>query len=531
MASWLLSLGTRPLSKTDEGRYAEISREMVLNGDWITPRLNDLKYFEKPPLQYWATAVAFKTFGFHEWAARLWTGLCGLFSILTTGWAAYRLYGRRIGWISAGILGTSLSFYMMGHVNALDMGFTGMLTGALATVIGARTSRQHASRWMLACWAFLALAVLSKGLAGLVLPGGVLVIYTLLSRDWAMFKAAQWIKGPLVFLLISAPWFIAVSIKNPEFAEFFFIHEHLDRFTTDEHKRTGPIWYFLPQLLLGLFPWTGLFFLSFWKTRSSTNEIVPSHEGFKPTLLLIVWAAFIFAFFSISKSKLPSYIVPIFPAIAILCAITLDRLTTKQSRYLFIVSGLICLLGSLVIAFFILHNNIPTATQPFAWIIAAGALLIGLVSCWGGQRLSEQQPNTNASVIALVLITSLFHFALGVGYSTMSRSVSTIDLAREVGPLIGSNDPIYSVQTYEQSLPFYLQRTVILVNYIDEFRLGLDQEAEKGIEDMDTFIDRWNKHEQAWAFMRIGTFEHLKAEHVPMTLQYNQGSHILVSKQ
>jgi len=176
---WFANLEYRTLIKPDEGRYAEIPREMVKSGDWVTPRLNDLKYFEKPPLQYWATATAYEVFGEHQWTSRLWAGLTGFAGLLLVWFAGTKLFGREAGGYAALLMGSSLLYVLIGHINTLDMGVTFFLTlGIVALLLGQSQPYPPIRRnWMLLAWAGLALAVLSKGLMGIILPGAALFIY------------------------------------------------------------------------------------------------------------------------------------------------------------------------------------------------------------------------------------------------------------------------------------------------------------------------------------------------------------------
>ena len=245
-ALWLGALGARPLYKTDESRYAEIPREMVASGDWLTPRLNGFKYFEKPPLQYWATAAFFEVFGLHDWAARLWTALAALGGIALAYALARRLHGPPAGWLAAALLVASPLYVLLGEINTLDMGVTFFLSAAIFAFAAGRMY------WF---WIACALAVLSKGLIGIVLPAGAIGVYILAKWDWALLKRMKIFTGGLLFLAIAAPWFVAVSLANSEFFHFFFIQEHFQRFTTRMHGRYQPMWYFLPILAVGAAPW------------------------------------------------------------------------------------------------------------------------------------------------------------------------------------------------------------------------------------------------------------------------------------
>ena len=256
-AAWFATLQVRPLLDPDEGRYAEIPREMLASGDWITPHLNDLKYFEKPPLQYWATAVAYEAFGLRQWSSRLWSvGLAFACLPLVFAWVA-RLYGRDSALLALTALAVSPFFVIVGHLNLLDGGFTFWLTAAVLAFTLAQTSPPESSaerRWMLGAWGAGALAVLSKGIVVGVLAGAALILYTL-SGDTRTWRRLHLGAGLPLFAAVAAPWFVVVSLRNPSFPEFFFVHEHFTRFLTTVHQRVEPWWYFLPLLLLGVLPW------------------------------------------------------------------------------------------------------------------------------------------------------------------------------------------------------------------------------------------------------------------------------------
>ncbi|HEY4375266.1 MAG TPA: glycosyltransferase family 39 protein, partial [Burkholderiales bacterium] len=238
---WFCNLDYRKLVRPDEGRYAEIPREMVATGDYLTPRLNGLKYFEKPALQYWATAISYEVFGEKHWAARLWPALTGFLGILFTAFVGMQLWGRRAGAYAGLILASATLYVGIGHLLTLDMGVTFFLNaGVLCLCMAQRERMPETSRnWMLAGWASLGLAILSKGLIGAVLPAGAFFVYSLLCRDFAAWKKLEILKGVALLLLVTAPWFIWVCIVNPDFFYFFFIHEHILRFLTPGANRPG----------------------------------------------------------------------------------------------------------------------------------------------------------------------------------------------------------------------------------------------------------------------------------------------------
>src|SRR5258708_5120973 len=220
---WFCNLGYRHLIKPDEGRYAEIPREMVVSGDWLTPRLNGYKYFEKPALQYWITAAAFTAFGQNEGAARLWPGLTGFLGVLLVFWAGKRLFAPPAGLYGAAVASSCALYVAIGHVLTLDMALTFFLSASVFAFAVAQqdSGESERRRWMLVAWAAAALAVMTKGLIGIVLPAGAVALYVLIERDWKLLGRLHVLCGGLLFLPIAAPWFIAVSLANPEFLRFF----------------------------------------------------------------------------------------------------------------------------------------------------------------------------------------------------------------------------------------------------------------------------------------------------------------------
>ena len=234
-------LGDRKLANPDEGRYSEIAREMAQSGDFITPRLNGLKYFEKPPLQYWATAIAFRFFGENEFTARLYTAFCGFGCVLLVAYTGRRLYDDETGVLAALVLLSAPYFAALSEIVSLDMGLTFWMTLTMSSFLisqGTVTESSH-RRWLGIAWAGMALAMLSKGLIGIVFPAAAVFLYCLVQRNFRLITQLDWPRGLFIFFVITTPWFVLVSIENPEFLRFFFIHEHFERFTTNTHRRVA----------------------------------------------------------------------------------------------------------------------------------------------------------------------------------------------------------------------------------------------------------------------------------------------------
>jgi 4-amino-4-deoxy-L-arabinose transferase-like glycosyltransferase len=541
---WFGGLGHRKLIKPDEGRYAEIPREMVASGDWTTPRLNGLKYFEKPPLQYWTTAIAYEAFGASEATSRLWTALTGFLGILVVGFTGARLYDRRTGLFASTVLASCVAYVLLGHFNTLDMGLAFFMATTLCATLLARDARARATghgdhcgaspdalatqarRWMLVGWAALALATLSKGPVAVVLSGGALVFYLLLSRDWTLLRSLVLVRGIALFLVITAPWFIAVSRANPEFAHFFFIHEHVERFLTTEHRREGPIWYFVPVLAIGLLPWLSLV------VASIARRFPPATRGtFAPERLLVAWCAVIFVFFSVSGSKLPSYVLPMFPALALLVAPYLARSDARTLRRHLIaiamLAGIVCLA---VLALPHLMDSADTAEAVARFRIAALiAMLAWLVGTLVALRFAWRD-RVDAAIVTTGLAALVAWSGLLIGHETLGRGMSTYDLAAQMKPAIEPDTTIYSIGIFEHTLDFYLARTVTLVSFRDELDFGLTQEPTRGIATIEEFRRRWTAERAPLAIMSHDVFDTLVAAHLPLRVIADDRRRIVIGK-
>ena len=514
---WFGTLNYRHLIPSDEGRYAEIAREMLVTGDWITPRYNGYKYFEKPPLQAWATAAAFQAFGIGDWQARLWTALTGFLTILLVGFTGARIFNARAGWLAAVVLASSPIWIISGHFNSLDMGLSSFLVAALCSLLLAQTShnKNHCRNWMWACWIFMALATLSKGVIGAAIPAMVFIAYSISTWDWKIWTRLRLFSGTILFLAITAPWFVLVAQRNPEFLEFFFIHEHLQRFTQDDHSRTGPIYYFVPLLLIGLLPWI------LQAPGALAQAWSERRREFSAGWLLVCWFAVIFAFFSVSHSKLPGYIIPVFPALALIIGNRLDRLlghTNTMALPWKLQTLCFAILGC--VGFFFLDaigkqarpDEIEAYAQYTYWVIAA---LVALVS-FSAYAAWQSKRNGIQSIVSFACGFFLCAIITGTGHETLGRAVSGIDLVERVKASIPEKVNFYSVRLLDHTVPFYLGRTMIMVESPDELEFGVNQEPELWMPTLDAFIARWQEDQTAYAMMVPEQFDALNTQGFPM---------------
>jgi 4-amino-4-deoxy-L-arabinose transferase-like glycosyltransferase len=512
---WFAPLGCRSLVHPDEGRYSEISREMLASGDWVTPRLDGLKYFEKPPLQYWATAASFAAFGVNEFAARLFTALCGFLSVLAAGYTARRLWGWQAGAFAA-IATASMTWVMaVSHVVTLDMGVSFFLTAALCGFLLAQNQAAAESerrRWMWLVWAAMAGATLTKGLIGGVIPGAVLVLYSLICKQWSLWKRMEWLVGAPLFLLLAAPWFVIVSARNPEFAHFFFIHEHLERYLTTEHHRAGAPWYFVPILVGGLLPWTTLapqFFRFAWRTDGAARL---------PNRLIVIWCAFVFAFFSLSGSKLPGYILPMFPAMGLLLgqylALARPDVLKPHARFIAALWAIVAIAAPFVVRQLSTRHTpaeINIALGP--WAVAA-ALVYVVFALYAVRASSRDQKMAAALAIGFSSLIALQ--IINGGYQLFTPIKSAKAIAAEAAPAINADTELFVIRSYDQTLPFYLGRTLTPVEFVDELELGEKSEPERYGGSIAQFKERWSAAGKAVAFTSPDTLKELQDSGLPM---------------
>ena len=511
LAAWFLPLEARHLLRSDEGRYAEIAREMFTSGDWVTIRYQGLKYFEKPPFHLWMTSLAYAAFGIGEWQARLWVACSGAIAIALTALAARRWYGAGAGWFAALALLAAPTWNIGSHFNSLDMG----VSAALAGVLGALLIAQHpqagaAARrgWMWAAWVAMAVAVLTKGLIGIVLPGLALVAYTLLARDWALWRRLHLLSGGLLFLALTAPWFVLIAQRNPEFAQFFFIHEHWQRYTSSVHQRGAPAWYFVPQLLAGFLPWLGLAPRMFGALRAEPRG------GFRPLLFCAVWAVAIFGFFSLSGSKLPGYILPVYPALALWAAVALKGMDLRGWKLQLFAMLALTTLGLLASPLIGRLQPDELLRRYGSWISAACVVaLLALLLAWHWQRRGALPASIAAYGLAFFGATTVGL----LGHETLGRPSSGADLVPAIQRVLQPGMPIYAVRLLDHTLPFYLRRTMVMVEDPDELEFGVAQEPQKWLPTMAAFSQAWTSGRAALAVMTPATYAQLQSQQLPMT--------------
>ncbi|PTY07174.1 hypothetical protein DB347_07635 [Opitutaceae bacterium EW11] len=499
-------LASRPLSNPDEGRYSEIPREMLATGDFVTPRLDGVKYFEKPPLVYWLNAGAQAVFGPTEFAARFWVAVFAVAGCALTYGAGRALHGTAAGLASAGVLATSFLYYALSRVVLLDLVVTVWIGAALfAFILAVRRPPGETRRWLF--WAFyasMALATLTKGLIGFVLPCGIVGAWLVVARRWSSLRPLHPVTGGLLFLAIALPWHVLAARANPEFAQFYFIHEHFQRFATTVHGRVEPFWFFAPVFLGGLFPWVG-----FLPSATQRAFVTPSQSPRNDTAWFLgIWIFLIFAFFSVSQSKLIPYLLPVFPAAALLLGRHVSELWMKDARTsaatraaLGIAAGILVLLGLALLVAKLPSSaaGVAAALRPMRVVLAL-PLLVGAGFCLRYLAKGAFRP----AVICLAAGWALFLApANRVGGYLDARSTKT--LAAALAPKLQPEDIVYCVGEYFQDFPFYLGRLVDVVGYEGELAFGIHAEPGRTASRFigrEAFFERWQHGPRSYALVK-----------------------------
>lgn len=533
---WFGCLELRGLYFPDEGRYAEIPREMLASGDFVTPRLDGFPYFEKPPLQYWATAAVFAVFGQDEWTARLAPAIAGFLAVLAIGVTTRRLHSRRAGWMAAAMLASSCGYFLANQFVTLDVMLTALLTGALCAFVLAQRATASASgnrRWMWVAWLLCGLAFLAKGAIALVLPGLAVAAYVVVERDPRLLGRLHAGVGLLLFALVVAPWLVAVELRNPGFLHFFFVTEHWQRFVEPSHRRTGPWWYFVPIGIAFLMPWLPALVATRAKDAPRTACDAPR---FDPSTFGWCWAAGVVVFFSLSSSKLPPYILPALAGVALASAPQLARQwqrTVRITAWTLAIGGTVGAVLAIPAAQAIKVDALREAYLAHAqWILIGMAAFV--VAGVAGLVLARRR---RIPALACLVVGGMLGCQLAAvtahridAYFSAERLIEEISGGEARRPFAPA-DPFYSVDLFDQSVPFYLGRTVILVKEQGEVAWGIARTPDNFIPDIETFAARWRSERHAYAIMSRDTYDALVARRLPMHVLAQDGRRIVVTRQ
>ena len=479
-------LGAIGLIGPDEPRYAWIARAMAETGDWVTPRLYGQPWFEKPALYYWAAGLGFRVHLSPEWAARLPSALAALAAALAVGWLGWKHYRSSNRLVETPavfaplLFSTSVAAIGFARAAAPDMLFAGTLTLAMA---GASSVLRHAEALrrvdesppedprreilpLVVFGASLGLAVLAKGPAAVLLAAGAIGLWAVATNRW---RAAIRLAHPLAltaFCLVALPWYILCALRNPDFLRVFILQHNFERYLTPVFQHRQPVWFFLPIVLLGLLPWTPLLFpaaregLRLWRAKS---------WGDSPGFFLACWAIFPFLFFSFSQSKLPGYILPAIPPLALLCAVGAIRAFRRSPAEAALLSAAIGLMWfALLLTALRVESRIPAANfhgqlpsealRPFLYAAFGAAMVVVLASAFAGYRKKLGTVISISAICAVMMLEIASLWLLPVLDNYYSARPAAVMMHADRRP-----DRIFTYhlkRSWEFGLAFYFERQI-----------------------------------------------------------------------
>ena len=467
-------LGQFGLVGADEPRYAQVAREMLERHDWITPTLGGMPWLEKPPLYYWQAMLAYAIFGVSDWAARVPAAVDATVMVL----AAYLFFRRlRPGFELDGALIAASSAGVIGYARAASMDM--ILASAFTVAMLAWWTWRDTGRrvYLAAFYACVALGMLAKGPVAPFLAAAIIVLYCLTACESRLIVRTLWFPGVLLFCAIALPWYIAVQERNPEFFRVFILEHNLARFSTDIYHHTQPFWYYLPVTLLALVPWTIFVAEAFSQTAQawwSASRLTAKIEGesrpgsgYALSIFACCWLIVPVAFFSVSQSKLPGYILPAIPAGAILLVEYLRQQLRKKeaptaAKWLVVPHALVAtipIVPALLIAYLLTQHRLPGGKPLLIAVVIALMLLLGIVL-----TLFSRLGLRMLRFVTLIPVVLAVAAVLKIGTTALDQTLSARPVAREISRLETHRLPlaVYAVpRETEYGLSFYRNQQVI----------------------------------------------------------------------
>jgi 4-amino-4-deoxy-L-arabinose transferase-like glycosyltransferase len=441
-------LGTLPLLGADEPRYARVAEEMQATGRWVTPILEGRPWLEKPPLYYWITIPLVGAFGRGEATARAGPALAAAVTAAIVFWLGWRWFGPAAGFYAAGILLTSIGFVAFGRSASTDMPLAACLTGALA-LLGAAVVEPRLGRTpTLAAYLALGLAVLAKGPVALVLAAGVALAFWWLDARGGALACWRVPAGLGITLAVALPWFAGAFRENGfAFVSVFLLNHNLARYVTDLHHHSEPFWYYVPVVAGLLFPWTGWLPLLVPR-RNAQPEAAKAPFG--ALLWLACWAAFPLLFFSIARSKLPGYVLPCLPPLALVLGWRFAELDRRGARPR--AAGAFLAFATLGAAAAAIALRVRYDMSWGVVLVLAAALPIPAAAAFVAARRGRLAGAWAGTALAgALLVVALLHAAA----PALARSHSAQILARAALAARAPGEPIVSYRWFHHTLHYY----------------------------------------------------------------------------
>jgi 4-amino-4-deoxy-L-arabinose transferase-like glycosyltransferase len=470
-------LGARPLWDTDEGMHASTSKDMVSSGDWITPTFNGENFYDKPVLHNWFVSISFLIFGFTEFAARLPAAILGLSGVILTYLLGRKMFGPVVGFLSGAILATNVEYAMLSRTVVHDISLCFFVTLSLFSFYRGFVDERHRKRYFLLFYVSLGFAVLAKGPVGVVLPGSIIGLFLILKKRLAFLREMEIGWGIVIFLVVAAPWYILISLRNRDYGWYFFIYNNLMRYLNPGAQHHQPFYYYFPALLSGFFPWS--FFLPYSIFQAFRGPFKKMDEGL---LFLLLWVFVTFVFFSAASSKLSTYILPLFPAVSLLVgSLWADPMKTLTPgvRKGFVYSFILLLLILPLVLFFVWIRPPVYYTSKYGIDFLGYSYLVLWIG--GGSALSfylALRKHLKASLWALSgTVVSVFLFVEWAILPTLDPYFTTMGLARKLDQRVPPGEKLVFINSVKDTALFYTHRKALILRTPKEAAdfLGSDQ--------------------------------------------------------
>lgn len=515
-------LGSYPLFTPDEGRYSEAAWEMVATGDYITPRVNGVAFLDKPILYYWLQATAITLFGIKEWALRFFPMLLGILGCIIVYICGRHLFDRRTGFISALILATTPLYFGGAHYANLDLEVAVFISSSLLFFITAiQGPEKFRTSFLLAAYVAAAFAFLTKGLIGIVFPTLIIGCWILLLKRFRLLLNMRLITGLAIFIAIITPWYALAQKANPAFLNYFFITQQVSRFvSTQDFNNQSHLWFYLPIILAGFFPWSILLFQA---GRKALCAVWHQRETHPTELFLLLWAIIIFAFFSIPSSKIVGYILPVLPPLALLVGHYLSsnwqQIQKKSLQLLSVGYAACCLLVSgLLLA--VPHYNWINTTPGISPYLIAMAVILSVSALFSLLIMKKDKLSLFFLICAISSTFSLLTITSGARYLNQN---STKPLVTYLKTVIQPEDEVITYFKYYYDVPLYLGQRVAITadwessdllnrdNWRREMWLGKSfQNTDATLINENQFWQRWNGEKRVFVFLNTNYFDRFK---------------------
>src|SRR3990172_3795701 len=471
----------RPLWEPDEGMHAQVSKEILETGDWITPRFNGEKFFDKPILHYWLVSLSFLFLGVNELAARLPAAILGLGGVLVVFYLGKYLYNRETGFLAGIILATTGIYLALSQSVVHDIGLSFFISLSLLCFYLFYLKEERSNTCLLLLYLSMGFGVLAKGPIGFLLPMGIIILFLLLVGKIGQLKELVTRQGILIFFAISLPWYILVTLKNPEFFSHFFFKQNLGRFFSPPSGDSQPSYYYIPLVAISFIPWT--YYLPNALIAQVTTIIKSRDKERRASLFIILWLGVIFLFFSLAKAKQWPYLLPLYPALALMLgrfwynylfmAVPAGNNLNKGIR----LSSWLLLISYLPAPLFLLiylhYHPLPYIPQPLL-IQTIIISLLALISTGASHiffLIKDKKKGLFLINLIFILVTTLIFIYYGFPIVSQSKSVKRV--AIKLGQLVPAGEKIVFYKHLRESAIFYSGRQGRGIEAKEELRQDL----------------------------------------------------------